>query len=119
MNHSMRFGSGSTVPGKTDWKPYEPNHPIPGRGIFVDVDTSEFGFTKTPNYVASLCGNSSHWELTGTSSIYDPTPTKFRIYLRRSYNKHGQETPPLTPDMANKLGWYVTWVGVEVRPISI
>ena len=113
MNASMRIGSGSTKPVNTAWQPYDPTSSIPGRGIFVDVDTSHAGFTKTPNYVISVGGRSHHWELTGTSTIYDPTPTKFRVYVRLSYNKTGQETPPLTPAQANTHLWHVTWIGVE------
>jgi hypothetical protein len=110
---SMRIGSGSTEPGNTDWKPYDPTSTIPGRGIYVDVDTSKAGFTKPPNYVISLCGYTDHWVLTGTSAIYSPSPTSFRVYLRYSYNKPGQEAPPLTPAYANQCKWYVTWIGIE------
>jgi hypothetical protein len=112
---SMRIGSGSTKPGSTNWQPYDPTSSIPGRGIFVDVDTSAAGFTKTPNYVISVCGYSHHWILTGTSQVYDPTPTSFRVYVRYSYNKSGQEAPPLTPGDANSQPWrwHVTWIGVQ------
>ena len=109
----MNIGSGSTKPGNTAWQPYDPTSAIPGRGIFVDVDTSHARFTKTPNYVISVCGNNRHWELTGTSQVYDPSPTKFRVFVRLSYNKTGAETPPLTPAQANTYGWHVTWIGVE------
>lgn len=110
---SMRIGSGSTKPGDTDWQPYDTASPIPGRGLYLDVDTSAAGFTKTPNYVISVCGYTDHWVLTGTSTIYSPTPNKFRVYVRLSYNKPGQETPPLTPAYANECQWYVTWIGIE------
>ena len=109
----MRIGSGATVAGSTAWQPYDPSSTIPGRGIYVDVDTSAAGFTKTPNYVISLCGRTNHWELTGTSAIYSPTNIKFRVYVRLSYNKPGLETPPLTPAQANAYGWHISWIGVE------
>jgi hypothetical protein len=113
MNTSMRIASGSTKPGETNWKQYEPSNPLK-RGVWVDVDTTSGGFNKTPNYVISVCGRSRVWELAGTSAVYDPTPTGFRVYVRWSYNKPGQEAPPLTPAEANGCGWYVTWIGVEV-----
>ena len=109
----MRIGSGSTAPGSTHFQQYDPTHASQGRGVFVDVDTSSAGFTKTPNYVISVCGHSSHWALSGTSAIYDPSPTGFRVYLRWSYNPNGQEAPPLTPADANAYGWYITWIGIE------
>ena len=110
---AMRIGSGKTDPDNTAWQPYDPTAAIPGRGIYVDVDTSNAGFTKTPNYVISLCGHTDHWVLTGTSAIYDPTPTKFRVYLRYSYNKPGQEAPPLTPGHAKQCKWHISWIGIE------
>ena len=110
---SMRIGSGKTDPDNTAWQPYNPTSPIPGRGIYVDVDTSKAGFTKTPNYVISVCGHTDHWVLTGTSTIYDPTPTGFRVYVRYSYNKPGQEAPPLTPAYAKQCKWHVSWIGIE------
>jgi len=115
MNTSTRIASGSTIPGKTNWQPYDPVNPlnIPGRGVYVDIDTSQAGFTKTPNYVISLCGHTNHWEVCGSSAIYDPTPTGFRVNLRYSWNAPTHEAPPLMPDEANKFGWYVTWIGVE------
>jgi hypothetical protein len=115
MNTSMRIGSGSTPAGSTAWKPYDPNSPIPGRGIYVDVDTTAAGFKNTPNYVASLCGKGNHWEVCGSNAIYNPTNVGFRIYLRYSWNAPGHEQPPLTPAFANAAGhqWYVSWIGVE------
>ncbi len=112
MNVSMRIGSGSTPPGATNWQQYAPTSPLK-RGVFVDVDTTAAGFTKTPNYVISVCGQNRVWELAGTSAVYDPKPNGFRVYLRWSYNKPGAEQPPLTPAEANQQGFFVTWIGVE------
>jgi hypothetical protein len=112
MNASMRIASGSTKPGATNWQQYDPGSPLL-RGVYVDVDTSHGDFKKTPNYVTSVCGHNKVWELAGTSAVYDPTPTGFRIYVRWSYNKPGAELPTLTPADANALGWYVTWIGIE------
>jgi hypothetical protein len=112
MNASMRIASGSTVQGATAWQQYDPTNALM-RGVFVDVDTSQGGFTKTPNYVISLCGHNRVWEVSGASAVYDPTPIGFRVYLRWSYNKGGAEAPPLTPAMANQFLWFISWIGIQ------
>jgi hypothetical protein len=98
----VRMGSGSTVPGATNWQPYGNN-----TGIYVDVDTSGSGFTATPKYITSLGGRSSHWSTTGATSIYRPTPTSFRVYVRRSSGGN------LTPAYANSRRWHINWFGIE------
>jgi phage baseplate assembly protein gpV len=95
-------GSGSTTPGSTNWQPYEGT-----TGIYLDVDTSAGKFTTTPKYFTSLGGNSSHWTTTGATSIYTPSPTGFRVYVRWS------DGSALTPAQANSLQWHVNWLGVE------
>jgi phage baseplate assembly protein gpV len=95
-------GSGSTTPGSTNWQPYEGTI-----GIYLDVDTSAGRFTTTPKYFTSLGGNSSHWATTGVTSIYTPSPTGFRVYVRWS------DGSALTPAQANSLHWHVNWLGVE------
>jgi hypothetical protein len=95
-------GSGSTTPGSTNWQPYPGN-----TGIYLDVDTSAGKFTTTPKYFTSLGGNSSHWATTGVTSIYTPSPTGFRVYVRWS------DGNVLTPAQANSLQWHVNWLGVE------
>jgi hypothetical protein len=92
---------GSTPLGNTAWQQYPG-----GEGIFVDVDTSSAGFTSTPIYVTSIGGTSSHWWTTGATSIYSPTPTGFRVYVRWSTGGS------LTPELANQLGWHINWIAV-------
>jgi hypothetical protein len=110
----LHIGTGKTPRGNTDWKPV-PREPL---GICVQVDTSSAGFKTTPNYVASLAGHDYHWMLTGTSAIYDPTPTGFTINLRwwnweqPAVSGH-PGLPPLTREFANQRGWHVTWIGAE------
>src|SRR5438105_15297019 len=96
----IRIGSGQTPAGSTNWVVYSPT------GIYVDVNTSSAGFTTTPVYVTSLAGNSSHWATTGASSVYNPTPTGFRVYVRWVDNS------PLTPATANGFQWRISWVGM-------
>jgi hypothetical protein len=98
----FRMASGSTAPGSTNWQPYSGNS-----GIYLDVDTSAGKFTSTPRYVATIGGNSSHWSTTGASSIYNATPTGFRVYLRWS------DGSSLTPAQANSFQWHINWMGIE------
>jgi hypothetical protein len=77
-------------------------------GIYVDVDTSAAGFTQTPIYITSLHGQTEHWSTTGASSVYLPTATGFRIYLRWASGGG------LTPTRANDNAWHVQWVGIQV-----
>ena len=103
VNGAVKFqGSGSTTPGSTNWQPYSGN-----TGIYLDVDTSAGKFSTTPQYFTSLGGNSSHWATTGVTSIYTPSPTGFRVYVRWS------DGSALTPAQANSLQWHVNWLGVE------
>jgi phage baseplate assembly protein gpV len=103
VNGAVKFqGSGSTTPGSTNWQFYPGN-----TGIYLDVDTSVGKFTSTPKYFTSLGGSSSHWATTGVTSIYTPTPTGFRVYVRWS------DGSTLTPEQANSLQWHVNWLGVE------
>ena len=99
---SIRIGSGSTTPGSTNWQPYSGT-----AGVFLDVDTSSGKFTAIPRYFASLGGSSSHWATTGASSIYNATPTGFRVYVRWS------DGSALTVAQANSYQWHINWLGVE------
>lgn len=101
---SLRIGSGSTPAGSTNWQQYPS-----GRGVFVDIDTSAAGFTGTPAYFSSLAGNqiNGQWKTTGASSIYLPTATKFRIYIRMA------DDSLFTPAEANARGWFINWMGIQ------
>jgi hypothetical protein len=48
----------------------------------------------------------------GISSIYNPTPKGFRIYLM------SVEGPAPTPAFANEKGWAIQWLGVEEGDIA-
>ena len=98
---------GSTPSGNTAWEQYSiPGGLTGGQGIFVDVDTSSFGFTTTPIYITSLGGTGYHWTTTGATSIYTPTPTGFRVYVR--FTVEGQ----ISPAFANQNGWHINWIAV-------
>jgi hypothetical protein len=98
---TVQVARGSTPVGNTDWQQY-----FDGEGVFVDVDTSSAEFKSTPIYITSLGGTNSHWGTTGATSIYFPTPTGFRVYVRWSAGG------ALTPATANQLGWHINWIAV-------
>jgi len=100
--NGLRIASGRTTPGATNWQVYSPT------GIYLDIDTSSGRFTGTPVYLTSIGGNGSHWATIGATSIYFPTATKFRVYVRWVNNA------PLTPAQANNFGWHINWMGMEV-----
>jgi hypothetical protein len=98
------IGSGSTSP--QDWQAYTG---AGGPGIFVDVDTSHAHFPETPVYVCALYGDSEHWDTVGGSSIYFPSPTSFRVYVRR------RPQVGLTVSDAARLRWRVGWIGQYIH----
>ena len=95
------IAAGRTQPG-LNWQQYEND-----AGVFIDVDTAGHHFTTTPVYVTALHGDSSHWATTGGSSVYNPTPTGFRVYIRWS------DGGSLTVSQAQSLGWHIQWIGTE------
>jgi hypothetical protein len=97
-----KIAAGSTTPGATNWQPY----PGTENGIYVDVDTSGANFTSTPKYVTSIGGDGFHWETTGGSAIYSPTPKGFRVYVRFSTNR------TLSPAFANQNKLHINWIGI-------
>jgi ribosomal protein S11 len=74
-------------------------------GIYVDVDTSKCGFEATPVYVTSLHGTSSHWSSTGSSELYSPTATGFRIYIATTNSVVKNEN-------YKEWKWQIEWVAV-------
>ena len=101
LSQTAQIARGSTPVGNTAWQQYPS-----GDGVFVNVDTSSAGFTTTPIYITSLGGRSDHWFTTGATSIYVPTATGFRVYVR--YANGGS----LTPAIANQNGWHINWIAV-------
>ncbi len=98
---SQRIAAGRTAPGE-GWVSYASDH-----GLYIDVDTSSAHFTGSPVYTISVGGVGDQWGLTGTSTVYTPTATGFRVYVRWST---GAE---ITPKHAQEFKWYVNWVGVD------
>lgn len=100
-----KTASGRTTPGATNWQADS------ATGIYVDVDTSAAGFTKTPVYVTSIGGDRHHWNTTGGCSVYDPTATGFRVYIR--WDQVSATKEELTPAGANGDKWHINWIGSE------
>jgi hypothetical protein len=101
LSQTVQIASGSTPVGNTAWQQYPD-----GEGVFVDVDTSSARFKTTPIYITSIGGTTGHWGTTGATSIYLPTPTGFRVYVRWSTGGS------LTPAEANKAEWHINWIAV-------
>lgn len=97
---SLRIVMGRTSPADTPWQDYTSSN-----GVFVRVDTSAAGFTTTPIYFTSLGGTSSHWVVSGTTSIYEPTPTSFSIYVTA-------EPYAKATDLARSQDWHVNWIAI-------
>jgi hypothetical protein len=99
---SQRIVSGRTTPGATNWQLYTGGG---SGGVFVDVSVPAGLFSTTPVFVTSLGGNDSNWQT--TSSIYNESPTGFRVYVRWI------DGSPLTPATANGYKWHINWIAVE------
>lgn len=99
----VKVAFGQTPPGATAWQQY-PN----GCGVFVDIDTSTGNFSSAPIYLTSLGGDGTHWATTGATSIYNPTPKSFQVYVRWADNS------ALTPETATKYKWHINWVAIGI-----
>lgn len=104
--------SGQTT--KNDWQDYIAY----GQqyGLYVDVNTSSAGFSKTPHYVVTLEGNGYHWRVCGSNAIYNPTTRGFRVYITWADNEgHTPRNPimPLTKAFAQTQNWHLKWTGIE------
>ena len=89
-----------------NWEVYKLGDEIQGQTIKIRVDTSDAGFQETPLYFTSVSGgeNARLWQVTGTTSIYNPTKDGFELYI---YKDDG-----ITPANARKLGWQVHWLAI-------
>jgi len=99
-NGRVLIVAGRTQPG-VGWQQYGTG------GVFIDVNTAGYHFTTTPVYVTSLHGNAAHWGTTGGSSVYNPTSTGFRVYIRW-WNDN-----PMTVSQVQSFGWHIQWIATE------
>jgi hypothetical protein len=100
---TARIASGQTTPGQ-GWKQHGEG------GVYLDVDTRSAKFDSTPKYVISLGGPGGNMYETsgGASSVYNPTPTSFRVYLKRADSR-----PLPVQTVIDNYKWYVSWIGIE------
>jgi len=95
----MKVCAGSTGRTTTDWTNYSSD------GVYYDVDISDCGFKTVPTVTTAVEGTGSHWVSLGTSSIYNTSPSAFRIYLKNTYkNPQG--------GVAESYKWNVEWIAV-------
>ncbi len=118
-NAQMTIGSMVVGQGVSDtnWQDYF------GEGIFIDVNTSQCGFTTTPHYLVTLENGSSRWQVSGVPSVYNTSPNGFRVYLRWTDSPtdsptigQNQDPNPLTPGTAAGYGWVVRWTAISIGP---
>ncbi|RJS13621.1 protease B [Corallococcus sp. H22C18031201] len=86
--------TGQTPQGNTAWQQYNAD------GIYLDVNSAGCALGATPLYFTSLGGNSGHWTSAGSTAIYLPSSTGFRVYVY---------SPGITVAQANTLGWHLNW----------
>lgn len=85
-------------------------------GIYVEVDTKDCNFKTTPHYIVTVEGTDKggHWLLSGANSVYNATPTGFRVYLRwTDYAGFPGAANPLTRAEAKKYGWFIRWTAIS------
>lgn len=99
-NNCARVCSGTTGRTTTIWIDFHGE-----TGIYTDIDMSGCGFTKIPTVTTSIEGSGYHWQVTGTSAVYDTTPAKFRIYI-------GANRPNTRKQFATSKKWNVDWIAV-------
>ncbi len=76
--------------------------------VLIDINIPVGTFLSTPVYFTSISGNAGHWRTTGASSIYNPSPTGFRIYI------NDLNSEDITPALVNNMispgwGWVINW----------
>lgn len=99
--HLSTVCSGHTATGSTTWQTYN------SVGVLLDIDTAACGFSSAPLYFGAITGRSNHWLTTGASSIYSPSATSFRVYIRDWGGN-------LTPQLANDRAWAMNWLALPV-----
>jgi len=96
---NLRMYTGHSPSNGTGWVQYSPD------GLYIDVSIAACGFSAAPQLFTSLVGSSSHWSVTGVTSIYSKTATGFRIYVRVAGGS-------ITVAQANTWNWHISWFAV-------
>lgn len=77
--------------------------------VTLTVDMSGCGFVRVPTITTAIEGESYHWKLTGTSSVYSATATSFSVSLRAD---SGAERSFASITTATDNKWNVEWIAV-------
>lgn len=95
------YVTGSTDVANTEWLQYD------SIGVYTTVNTSKGHFKTTPRYFCVLVGNSGNFQTLGGSSIYDPKPDRFRVYIRSLAG-------PIDVQNAKASRWHIEWIALPV-----
>lgn len=95
---ALKVVCGRSTPA--DWVTYGTTNET----VYVDVDMSAAAFATNPNIVTSIYGVQQHWKTYGATSIYDLTPTSFRVYVFSL-------GLPVNAATAQSWGWGINWCG--------
>jgi hypothetical protein len=101
---------GCTNPGHTGWKQAavgwdgKKGSAWTRKALFVDVDTSPWGFVQAPRYFTMLHGAKDHYKTQGSNIVYFPTATGFRVYVVSNDS-------PVTAAQAEAKKWAISWMG--------
>jgi len=99
-------GAGSICGGTTSHSTWNTWDMFGSTGLYVDVDTSKCAFTEArPRYVASVVGDTAHWQLTGVNSIYSATNSGFRVYMW-----HPVLRGKFMQYFAQRYNWKLSWL---------
>ena len=90
-NKKVFFGITST----NDWKTYSAD------GLYVDIDFSDLNLKEVPYVSTNIMGSTSHWTVSGATSIYNIDTRSFRIYI---YQKG------VTLSFAQSSGWKIQYI---------
>jgi len=95
----IKVCAGTTGRDSTDWT-YRDAH-----NINYVVDISDCNFVTIPTVTTSVEGRSWHYVTTGTASIYNTSPTSFKMYLKNTDIDLAGEKP-------ESFDWNVEWIAV-------
>jgi hypothetical protein len=85
------------------WTPFKKGGTGDISALSMDVDTTKSKFHGVPAYVSCVAGESHHWGVSGSSSIYSPTRTGFSVYLNKA----------LSADFAKRKKWRVNYIAYQ------
>ncbi len=74
---------------------------------YVDIDTSDCGFSDTPEYFTSLSGDKRHELIVGSPSVVVPTASGFRVYANFPHSAY--LAGKTVAEFAQQQNWRVNW----------